>query len=466
MPYYINCRFEAAKVSLDQERQRIRERVQQSSNLLENLRSRGMAYERKSAEMRNDPKALALLEEQRRREIEQLFEKNLEKDRKNDLEKDLECDLKKDLKRYLEKDLEECQSNAQNNTNNNNYTNADNARQLCSVELFIQGIVDEAMRPSSEADRTKALRRAREAFGKAVAKEFSQISDYRVSGGNPFSQLVFYTLISGHICLEQSIMTRLLGRMANQLDLDSNCSADQSSLVNLLAETVTAVHFKSAADLFRRLERAAASAARNQAGQQMLMQLARINPDRSTGSPAAFVRLVAFDLEAYEYNNQLLLELGLSIYEPSVACKIRTRHFILSEHSASLRNGRLIPDHRDNFTFGRSERASLREAHAALCEALAVGSGPVAIVGHGIRSDFEMLGQARLPALPSVDQILDTQTIYLQLIRSSSDETCTSRLETVLEWLQIEPLYLHNAGNDAHYTMLACLRMAGIKDAV
>ena len=70
--------------------------------------------------------------------------------------------------------------------------------------------------------------------------------------------------------------------------------------------------------------------------------------------------LVALDVEAFERNQKLILEIGLALFSLP-ARQFECRHLIIAENSG-CRNGRFVADNRDHFLFGTSEVVKQREA--------------------------------------------------------------------------------------------------------
>lgn len=82
----------------------------------------------------------------------------------------------------------------------------------------------------------------------------------------------------------------------------------------------------------------------------------------------------------------------------------------------------------------------------------------IVVVGHDVRQDiayFNELG-IDLRALEGVVETVDTQEIH----QAWCDLTNGRGLVTVLGDLNIPSKHLHNAGNDAHYTLCAMLGIA------
>jgi hypothetical protein len=103
----------------------------------------------------------------------------------------------------------------------------------------------------------------------------------------------------------------------------------------------------------------------------------------------------------------------------------------------------------------------------------------IILVGHNLKADLEYLAQLGseifslktstavheeigeassrgTEGLKSIKEALDTATLYKNLMKDDQPK----KLATVLESLKIDAYYLHNAGNDARYTLEALVALA------
>ncbi|KAL6753858.1 hypothetical protein V8C86DRAFT_2718668 [Haematococcus lacustris] len=215
--------------------------------------------------------------------------------------------------------------------------------------------------------------------------------------------------------------------------------------------------------------------------------------------------LLSIDLEWWERDHSLLLELGWSIWDSVKRCH-HTRHWIVEE-GLHRHNGRYVPDARNAFRpeYGQSETGSLADGLAALQADLdqallcryqhpltmtaagnvqsigqAAGASPdqqgslggwqeadqgansdgwfMGLVGHGMREDIRQLHAAGVKLPPGLVQV-DTQELLHAVLGCRSQAQMS--LASLLRWLQVPGVRgLHNAGNDARLTMEACLRLA------
>lgn len=178
-------------------------------------------------------------------------------------------------------------------------------------------------------------------------------------------------------------------------------------------------------------------------------------------------RLVAFDIEAYEHDQRHLLEVGCAIYHAGVAPPaVATFHFVVQEN-ARWRNGRFCANNRDNFSFGTSEMLPLTQVFDWLWGHLSQ-PGTV-LVGHNLPADLRYLQEARVyrNGVPSGTYPRFTSQWFGQRMQFDTQEAFreahlrphVEKLSKVLEHFGFAHDYLHNAGNDAHFTMLAALRL-------
>ncbi|KAJ1924494.1 hypothetical protein IWQ60_005166 [Tieghemiomyces parasiticus] len=160
---------------------------------------------------------------------------------------------------------------------------------------------------------------------------------------------------------------------------------------------------------------------------------------------------VSFDIEAYERHQHLLTEIGWSVFDTRLTT-LENTHYIIQENS-HLRNGRYVPDNRHRFDFGDSQYASLAQALDEF-RALLARYPRAVLVGHGVASDFKYLRRQNFHFRDDF-MTVDTQQLY----RAFANVRSGTGLAKVLTALSIRHGNLHNAGNDARYTLQAMLAM-------
>ena len=222
------------------------------------------------------------------------------------------------------------------------------------------------------------------------------------------------------------------------------------------------------------------------------------------------VIFICIDVEVWEKNQHSITEIGVSIldtldligippgrnamnWEP----KIHKYHFRITENS-HLVNCRYVQGCPDRFEFGQSEFISIKDAPAILTsiftppstlpshqraahytppkhaftsatgERLMPPSRNVVLVGHDVQNDISYLrnlledfdplfpnkGIGASPTSPVID-VLDTAALDQVLSRDLE----TKKLAVLLSQFKITGWNLHNAGNDAAYTLHVLLAM-------
>ncbi|KAI9712677.1 MAG: hypothetical protein M1820_001298 [Bogoriella megaspora] len=182
---------------------------------------------------------------------------------------------------------------------------------------------------------------------------------------------------------------------------------------------------------------------------------------------------IAIDIEAFESAMDKVTEIGISTFEmndvnsktvePNVAdwfSQIHTRHLRVEKHK-ELVNKEYVRGCPDKFDFGTSEWICLHQIESVMESAFYIPretstANPrfcdVVLVGHTMQDDVKFLESIGV-SLESFDTII--ATIDTQEMSS----TITSLQKLTLA-LGDRHEHLHNAGNDAHYTMRAFLQLA------
>jgi hypothetical protein len=187
---------------------------------------------------------------------------------------------------------------------------------------------------------------------------------------------------------------------------------------------------------------------RHQARQHSLQQMLEMARNLRRAGTHMFI---AVDIEAWERDQKRVLEVGWSMYDAR-RDRYLDQHYNVSEHRA-LRNGRYVPDLRDNFVFGTSKWSSLKEIATAIQADLNTDA-PLVFIGHDVKGDIKYL-QSIGVKIPDTAITLDTAKLHCAV---TGAEQITS-LGKMLDYLHIDHYFLHNAGNDAHYTLQAFLEL-------
>ncbi|KAJ4289697.1 hypothetical protein N0V90_011026 [Kalmusia sp. IMI 367209] len=222
--------------------------------------------------------------------------------------------------------------------------------------------------------------------------------------------------------------------------------------------------------------------------------------DCSLPVPFPFDRSVVFvcvDVEAWERDHHKITEVGVATLDTrdlvdfapltdgqDWRSKIRARHFRITEH-AHLVNSDFVSGCPDHFYFGQSEFVSLRDAPAMVAACfkppfcarpgqvpkLAVIDSDeqrnIIFLGHDTLGDVKYLQKLGFDplSLPNLLEAQDSANLYRVWHR---DEQIT-KLGYILNDFDIAGFSLHNAGNDAVYTVQAflgiCVREASIRNS-
>lgn len=198
----------------------------------------------------------------------------------------------------------------------------------------------------------------------------------------------------------------------------------------------------------------------------------------------------SMDVEAYEFDSNVVTEIGISIYDPrenihSLVPMTRNYHLIISE-ALPLRNKKWVCDFKDCYLLGESLVLSLHECvefvqslvnYYMTPQTVEDQSWSRAFVGHNVQGDIRWLREMgiKIPAEDSIDHslqkfcpdekpktgepifILDTEKLFRLCYGSKG-----SNLGRLLRLFQIPHAFLHNAGNDAHYTLQLLMHMCDV----
>lgn len=155
--------------------------------------------------------------------------------------------------------------------------------------------------------------------------------------------------------------------------------------------------------------------------------------------------IFSFDIEAYEKDNSLILEIGFSKFRKGE--HIETQHLIIKEH-LNIYNGNFVEDNKHNFLLGKSKIVSLEESLSILINEL--NNKENIIVGVGVRNDFKFIKSHLLLQEINKEKRLIDCGYFSPLYQKEN----TMGVKSFLKHFNIEHKYLHNAGNDAYYTAL------------
>ncbi|KAJ0109196.1 hypothetical protein J7T55_009527 [Diaporthe amygdali] len=201
------------------------------------------------------------------------------------------------------------------------------------------------------------------------------------------------------------------------------------------------------------------------------------------GAPAPFdqeghVVFVCFDIETYEKTPGLVTELGFAILDtqklvdvsPGAGARnwfdlIQGRHIRIKEYSY-MRNTEYVDGCPDSFMFGNSEFVPLTEVLGVVEDIMSpkLDSGElrkVVVVGHDVKQDIQHLNTLDFDvhAMENLLEVIDNQSLHQHRSKFYNGQS----LCAILAGLDISYRFLHNAGNDAVYTLQSLLCLAVLK---
>jgi DNA polymerase III epsilon subunit-like protein len=214
--------------------------------------------------------------------------------------------------------------------------------------------------------------------------------------------------------------------------------------------------------------------------QRMLGLVPASDPKNELEEPV----FVCIDCEAFEHAHNKITEVGVAVLDTrhltginpgddgdEWIAKMQYAHYRPVEY-AYLRNKNFILGCAESFNFGASTWIHLTDAKrilinafrypSQLCEAANFAkhkSGSernIVFVGHNASSDKTFMTQLgfSLSADATVSRTVDTQHL------AGGTKKSAIGLHRLLISLEVEPFNLHNAGNDAAYTLQAMVKMA------
>ncbi|TVY80601.1 hypothetical protein LSUE1_G005138 [Lachnellula suecica] len=173
------------------------------------------------------------------------------------------------------------------------------------------------------------------------------------------------------------------------------------------------------------------------------------------------VLFISLDFEFVDHSTSKkgiweLNEIGISTLDTRIFdCHSSSTNIIRTQHYRTNLNQR-------DFLFGTSIDTVQRELLLILRRLFYMQVTPhdeirnIILVGHNIRSEIHLMKLLGIDLndAPSIADILDTQLMGREIFGNGV------RLRNLLETLGIKSRYLHNAANDAHFTLQAMLLLA------
>ncbi|KAJ6628714.1 hypothetical protein B0H10DRAFT_1777313 [Mycena sp. CBHHK59/15] len=179
----------------------------------------------------------------------------------------------------------------------------------------------------------------------------------------------------------------------------------------------------------------------------------------------------AIDFECWEYEHNTVTEFGYSYVRWDGGAQIGEQaHFTVKYKGGPLVNGKYVQENREHYNFGQTQEETISELKTKISSLISDlhRYGPVYLVFHDYTQDMKTLTMLGAPvenaayAIPDTTPkegifIVDTTALFGALEGEGNNKR---GLQQVCNHLRIETEYLHNAGNDAHYTLLALREMA------
>ena len=160
-----------------------------------------------------------------------------------------------------------------------------------------------------------------------------------------------------------------------------------------------------------------------------------------------------------------MLEVGIAwisaaeVWSPR---KISSRHLIVEEH-VDLRNGRYVADNKENFNFGTSELVPMAALAGVIIQALegiTAGCDRTYLIGHSIHHDVHWLEGLGI----DLDRLALTTCDIGKAHQGKKGHLQLTRLAAIMDHHGINQANLHNAANDAYYSLEVGLRMMEVED--
>lgn len=184
-------------------------------------------------------------------------------------------------------------------------------------------------------------------------------------------------------------------------------------------------------------------------------QVKREEFHRATNLNRDFVndKIVSIDFEFKILKNggYEVTELGIATGENG---NIKTEHYLIKEFYENKRNRAL----QEKFDFGKTELISVNEIKGIIENSL---KGAKYVLFHEQREDFEILKSLKLDIEHTKNfDVVDTQLCYKRYFRAPGTNPDGAKLKDLLTEFKVKCDNLHNAGNDANYTLQLVQKMS------
>lgn len=204
--------------------------------------------------------------------------------------------------------------------------------------------------------------------------------------------------------------------------------------------------------------------------------LPKLSPSSSIPFPPSKQTVfISFDVESWERNHNIITEVGLAIFStehlsahpaPDKTASnwhklIEAHHFRIIEHSR-YQNSQFVRGNAYGFKFGESQEVSIADCSLIIEDLFDElgASGQIVLVGHAVAGDIAYMDKLGFnPARHAkVIDTLDTQSLW-RALNAHSQASDGVGLARLLAECELDYGGLHNAGNDAVYTMRTLLAM-------
>lgn len=160
-------------------------------------------------------------------------------------------------------------------------------------------------------------------------------------------------------------------------------------------------------------------------------------------------KLITIDFEYDQNKNHLIFECGITKYYDG---EFQYEHYLIEENYKNKKDYEL----QLQFKFGKSVVVSMENLIVILNDVLTETD---CLIGHCVFSEYLVLKHHGLDIFEYKQlKCMDTQKIFNSHFINHSQNSQIS-LINLLSLFNITPEHLHNAGNDAAYTMMAFLKM-------
>jgi hypothetical protein len=153
-------------------------------------------------------------------------------------------------------------------------------------------------------------------------------------------------------------------------------------------------------------------------------------------------KILSFDVEWYEGSCHKILEIGYSFLNEG---EIVSENILIKENLMLL-NGNHVPNNKYNFMFGETKVMLLDDAKAYfnnICDQADF------YLGHSLSNDFSSLGM-----IVDTDKVFDITRLFNYFNHGTTQKMS---LERMCYAVKLKTEYLHNAGNDARYSLMFAL---------